>query len=161
MHFSDQSLVNPKIHYSKLNRFFTYTCSYFFFFLFQSAPETDDTTTYGDAKGNVTELDSPAPVSSQKYSLILGDNSTFNRNSYSHNTFKSRGHYNKENYYNQRGRPSWQRGTSYKSPIVNGKEEKPEKDDKASLTDAKGKSSTEPLKFNEGLFNQLLMFLVY
>lgn len=117
----------------------------------------DETTTNGDVKVNGTESDSQAPATNQKYSQILGDlhsnnSHQFSRNSSSQNIYKSRGYNNKENFFNQRGRPgvqrSWQRG--YRTPLVNGRDKKQEENDKAGTGDAKVNSTTEPLKFNEG-----------
>lgn len=113
-------------------------------------------------KVNETESDSKAPATSQKYSQILGDLHTnnsnqFSKNSSSNNSYKSRGYNNKENFYNQRGRPgaqrSWQRGANFRTPIVNGRDKKPDENDKAGSSDAK---VTEPLKFNEGEFAGML-----
>jgi hypothetical protein len=104
------------------------------------------------------------PVTSQKYSQILGDHHTnsstqFNRNSSSHHSYKSRGYNNKENFYNQRGGGrnvaprSWQRGGNYRTSIVNGRgDKKPEENEKAGSNDAKVDSSAEPIKFNEGMW---------
>lgn len=146
--------------------FHPHTFINFFVFLlflyFQPFPETktDETTTNGDVKVNGTESDSKAsPATSQKYSQILGDLHTnnshqFSRNSSSNNIYKSRGYNNKENFYNQRGRPgvqrSWQRGASYRTPIVGTKSDE---NDKAGSSDAK---VTEPIKFNEGEMENML-----
>lgn len=127
----------------------------------------DETQTNGtDVKLN-RDSDPHTPVSSQKYSQILGDHHSnsstnqSNRNS-SHHIYKSRGYNNKENFYNQRSgaRPgadqrSWQRGGNYRTPIFNGKDKKAEDNENVSSKDAKADSSTEPLKFNEGTYQIL------
>lgn len=117
----------------------------------------DETPTNGtDEKVNGTDSDPLSPVTSQKYSQILGDHHTnsstqqHSKNSSQH-TFK-RGYNNKENFYNQRpgarGAPrSWQRAGNYRNSIVNGCTKKP---DENGLNDAKGDSASEPIKFNEG-----------
>lgn len=116
---------------------------------------TDETQTNGaDVKVNGTNSDSQTPVTSQKYSQILGDHQTnsstnqFNRNS-SHHNYKSRGYNNKENFYNHVGRPgaqrSWQRGSNYRTSTVNEKDKKPGESDNAKVD-----STAEPIKFNEG-----------
>lgn len=132
-----------------------------FIIYFRPFPETnaDEKQTNGaDVKVDETNSDSHASVTSQKYSQILGDHTNsstnqFSRNS-SHHTYKPRGYNNKENFYNQRavGRPgyaqrSWQRGSNYRTPLVNGKDKKPEEN---ASSDAKADSTAEPIKFNEG-----------
>lgn len=130
-------------------------------FFFAGRPETnnaDETQTNGDVKVNGTDSDSHAPVTSQKYSQILGDHHTnsstqqFSRSSSSHHIYKSRGFNNKENnnFYNQRTgarsgahQKSWQRGGNYRTSF--------KKSDEGEKTgDAKVDSTAEPIKFNEG-----------
>lgn len=124
----------------------------------------DETQTNGaDVKVTGADSDSHTPVSSQKYSQILGDHHTnsgthqFNKNSSSHHAYKSRNYNNKENFYNQRtgGRlgvqRSWQRSGNYRTSIVTGgKDKRPEENEKTSYSDVKVDSTTEPIKFNEG-----------
>lgn len=127
--------------------------------------KADETQTNGaDVKVNGTESsDSHTPATSQKYSQILSEHNTssgthhFNKNSSSHNIYKSRGFNNKENFYNQRagGRPgiqrSWQRGGNYRTSNVNGgRDKKPEVNEKTGSNDANVDSTAEPIKFNEG-----------
>lgn len=135
---------------------------------FQPFPEIniDETQTNGaDVKVNGTDLDKQTPVTTQKYSQILGDhhsnNSTnqFSRNSSSNNIYKTRGYNNKENLYNQRavGRPgvqrSWQRGGNYRTSFASERDKKPTEN---GSNEAKIDSTAEPIKFNEGESSTLL-----
>lgn len=135
------------------------------FYLLVPEMNADETQTNGDVKVNGTDSDSHAPVASQKYSQILGDHHSnsstqpFGKNSSSHHIYKSRAYNNKENFYNQRSggrggsvQRSWQRGGNYRSSIVNGRDKRPDENEKAGSNDAKVDSTAEPIKFNEGEF---------
>lgn len=148
---------------------YQYSC-FFHEPLSSNLPETnnaDETQTNGDVKVNGTDSDSHAPVTSQKYSQILGDHHTnsstqqFSRNSSSHHIYKSRGYNNKENnFYNQRSgartgtQRSWQRGGNYRTSF-----KKPEEAEKSTSSDAKVDSTAEPIKFNEGKSTQKKIIL--
>lgn len=127
-----------------------------------SKPKVDESqSNCADVKVNGTNAsDVQEPVAFHKYSQILGDHhinssSQFNRNSTSH-IYKPRNAGNKENFTNQRsslrqngsGHRSWQRGSNYRTSIINGKDKNPEEREKPGSP--KLNSTAEPTKFNEG-----------